>query len=292
MRVDRARRSLLLSTLAFALDAPAATPVISRASFRSSDGVRLSYLHGGRAGGRPIVFVPGWCLPADIWLAQLEAFATAAAVYALDPRGQGESDAPIEGYTADRRAADLHEFLQRLPRTAVVVAWSLAGLEALQLVHRFGTRRLAALVLVDSSVGEGPAGRGDGTAAFKQRLREDRNAALQEFAAAIFVRRPPEADIERLAEAMQRMPLDASLDLLAYPQPREHWRAVARSFRKPLLYAYTPQYAPQARLLKQARPTTVLAPFPDSGHALFVDAPERFHDELARFIDTLPRARA
>lgn len=266
--------------------------MISRASFRSSDDVRLSYVHGGRAGCRPIVFVPGWCLAADIWLAQLEAFADAAAVYALDPRGQGQSDAPIEGYTADRRAADLHEFLQRLPQPAVVVAWSLAGLEALQLAHRFGTRRLAALVLVDSSVGEGSAGRGDGTAALKQRLREDRSAALREFAAAIFLRRPPEVEIERLAESMQRMPFDASLDLLAYPQLREHWRAVARSFRRPLLYAFTPQYAPQARLLKQARPTTVLATLSDAGHALFVDAPERFHDELARFIDTLPRTRA
>lgn len=292
MRVDRARRSLLLSTLAFALDAPAATPVIGRATFRSSDGVRLSYLHGGRPAGRPIVFVPGWCLPADIWLAQLDAFAAATAVYALDPRGQGQSDAPIEGYTADRRAADLHEFLLRLPRPAVVVAWSLAGLEALQLVHRFGAARLAALVLVDSSVGEGPAGRGDGTAAFKQKLREDRSAALRDFATAIFLRRPPEAEIDRLAAAMQRMPLDASLELLAYPQPREHWRALARAFGKPLLYAYTPQYAPQARLLKQARPTTVLAPFPDAGHALFVDAPERFRDELARFFDALPRTRA
>lgn len=287
MPVDRIRRALLAAACAPAL-AATAPPVFERSVFHSSDGVRLSYLHGGLANARPIVFVPGWCMPASIWQAQLEAFAARHAVYALDPRGQGESDVPASGYTADRRAADLHEFLGRLPRPAVLVAWSLAGLESLHLVHRFGPARVAALALVDSSVGEGPAGSGEAVAAFKQRLREDRPAALREFAAAIFKRPPPLEEIERLALAMQRMPLQASLDLLAYPQPRSHWRQVARALKRPLLYAYTPQYATQARLLKQARPATVLAPFPDAGHALFVDAPERFSAVLGRFIDTRP----
>ena len=289
MRVDSTRRSILLAASALVLGAPAAATVMQRADFRTDDGVRLSYLHAGLPGGRPMVFVPGWCLPADIWQPQMAFFAGTHAVYALDPRGQGESEVPAGGYTADRRAADLHEFLQRLPRPATVVAWSLAGLESLQLVQRFGTRRIAALALVDSSVGEGPASRGDGSAAFRQRLREDRAAALNDFAAAIFRRPPSHAEVARLAEAMQRMPLDASLALLDFGLPREHWRAIARGFRRPLLYAYTPQYAPQAKLLKAARPATTLAPFEDAGHALFADAPEQFNGELTRFLASLPR---
>jgi len=110
----------------------------------------------------------------------------------------------------------------------------------------------------------------------------------REFVAAIFKRPPPEAEIIRLAVAMQRMPLAASLDLLAYPQPREHWRSVARALRRPLLFAYTPQYAVQARMLKGARPATVLVPFDEAGHALFADAPDRFDRELARFVNALP----
>jgi microsomal epoxide hydrolase len=290
MRVDRTRRALLLSALTPALAAAAAVP--ERGEFLTSDGVRLSYLQSPRPGSLPVVFVPGWCLPADLWTPQLQAFAPKHSVFALDPRGQGESDVPADGYTADRRAADLHEFLTRLPQPAVVVAWSLAGLEALQLVHRHGSRQLAALVLVDSSVGEGPAGRGDGVAAFKQRLRDDRGAALHEFAAAIFKRPPPPAEVARLAQAMQRMPLEASLALLEYPQPRAHWRAIARAFDKPLLYAYTAQYAGQAQLLKQARPATVLARFDYAGHALFADAPQRFDAVLSQFLGALPRTRS
>jgi len=292
MQVDRARRTLLLAAGALTFDVAATRPVIARDSFRTSDGVRLSFLGADRQGRRPIVFIPGWCLPADIWLPQLEALASTHAVYALDPRGQGESDVPAGGYTADRRAADIDEFLAQLPQPVILVAWSLAGLEALQLVHRSGAQRLVALALVDSSVGEGPAGRGDGVAAFRQRLLDDRGAAMHEFVAAIFKQPQPEPEVRRLAEAMQRMPLQASLDLLAYPQPREHWRASARAFGKPLLYAHTPQYAQQARLLKKARPATVLAPFPDAGHALFVDAPQRFEEALVRFVRTLSKAQA
>jgi len=287
MRVDRARRFLLVSACALAFDAPAVSPVIDRAGFRTSDGIRLSFLHAERPGARPVVFVPGWCLPADIWQRQLDYFARSHAVYALDPRGQGESEVPANGYTADRRAADLHEFLLQLPQPAVIVAWSLAGLESLQLVHRFGTGRIAALALVDSSVGEGPATR-DGSAAFRQRLGDDREAALREFASAIFRHPPPQDEIARLAVAMQRMPLEASLALLDYGLPRQHWRAIARGLRKPLLYACTPQYATQARLLKAARPATTLALFEGAGHALFADAPEQFNRELARFVDALP----
>ena len=90
-------------------------------------------------------------------------------------------------------------------------------------------------------------------------------------------------------EEIHILALDASLALLDYGLPREHWRTIARGFRKPLLYAYTPQYAPQAKLLKAARPATVLAPFSDAGHALFADQPQRFSAELARFVATLPR---
>lgn len=261
--------------------------MIERSSFRTSDAVRLSYLRGGSRGARPIVFVPGWCLPADIWRRQLEFFAHTCAVYALDPRGQGESDVPAAGYRVDRRAADLQEFLAHLPRPAVVVAWSLAGLDSLQLVYRYGSRRTAALVLVDSSVGEGPAVRSDGVDSFRRRLLEDRGAALREFAKAIYRSPPSEGEVERLVEAMQRMPLDASLQLLDYGWPREHWRAVARGLDRPLLYAYTPQYATQAKLLKAARPATVLSHFDEAGHALFADAPERFERELGGFIASI-----
>ena len=63
---------------------------------------------------------------------------------------------PSFGYTAERRATDLHDFLQPFSNV-LLIGWSLGAIESLQYVDMFGSQRLAGLVLVDSSVGEEPA---------------------------------------------------------------------------------------------------------------------------------------
>ena len=67
------------------------------------------------------------------------------------------------------------------------------------------------------------------------------------------------------------MPLAASLSIFPSKVPRSHWREIAQSFDRPLLYAITPQYAEQGKALKAARPETRIELFADAGHALFVD---------------------
>ncbi|MGC1476594.1 MAG: alpha/beta hydrolase, partial [Terriglobales bacterium] len=60
--------------------------------FKTSDGVRIHYLEAGS--GRPIVFIPGWTMPAWIWQKQIDEFSKKYHVIAVDPRSQGESDKP------------------------------------------------------------------------------------------------------------------------------------------------------------------------------------------------------
>jgi microsomal epoxide hydrolase len=81
----------------------------------------------------------------------------------------------------------------------------------------------------------------------------------------------PDAELAALTESASRLPLDASLALLAYPYPREHWRTAAHAVKVPLLYVVTPQFAAQATNLKRNRPATEIAVFEGAGHALFVD---------------------
>lgn len=266
--------------------APSPSPSLSplRRRHATRDGVRLSLLSAGAdRPGTPVLFVPGWSMPAELWLAQMARLQDTRPVSALDPRGQGESEAPAGGYGADRRAADLFEVLAGLGRPAIVVAWSLAGIELLHGLPTHKDDAIAGVMLVDSSVGEGPAGRGDGVAAFRRRLTENRAAALAEFARAIFRRPQPPERIDALVEAMTRVPLEASLEMLDWGLPRERLRAAARGLRRPLRLAITPQYREQARLHAAARPATRVEVFEDAGHALFDDAPERFAALLARF---------
>ena len=264
------------------------TGPVTSTSFQTSDGVRLRILeaHPRRPSSRlPVVaFITGWSMPASIWQAQLSTLSQRYRVAALDPRGQGQSEVPASGYTAERRARDIAEFVERYPHV-VLVGWSLGALEALEYVHRFGDRQVEALVLVDSSVGEEPA---PSPGNFLGDLRVDRTGTLQSFIRAIFRSQRPPAEQKQLLEGALRMPLEASIDLLSYPFPREHWRDIARAFKKPLMYVVTPQFAEQAQNLSRNRPGTRIEIFADAGHTLFVDEPQRFNALLDNFLGSLP----
>ena len=153
-------------------------PAPRRFEFTTADGVRLNVLEAGPAQPDPslpvIVLVPGWCMPASIWQPQLDALGQRFRTLAMDPRGQGDSDVPAAGYEAQQRASDLREVLAPLPRV-VLVGWSLAVLDALNLVHQFGDSQLAGLVLVDNSVGEPPAPKPSN---FISDLRADRSGTV------------------------------------------------------------------------------------------------------------------
>lgn len=266
-----------------------AAPLLSRHSFQTSDGVTLSVLEAGQDQAKgprlTIALVPGWSMPASLWLRQIERLGSRYHTIALDPRGQGESQVPGFGYTAERRATDLRDFLQPLSNV-LLIGWSLGAIESLHYVDMFGSQRLAGMVLVDSSVGEDPAPPSGGT--FVQRLRENRDQALNEFIHAIFSKPRPEAEIDSLVLSAKRMALEDSLALLSYPFARTHWKRIVHSFKEPLLYVVTPQFEKQALNLKKNRPRTQIEVFKTAGHALFVDEPKRFNDLVLKFAASLP----
>jgi microsomal epoxide hydrolase len=262
---------------------------VTRRSLQTSDGVVLSVLESGRehagSGKLTIALVTGWSMPASIWENQLEDLGRSYHTLAIDPRGQGASQVPADGFTAERRASDLKEFLDPLSNV-LLVGWSLGAIESLQYIHMYGAGRLAGLVLVDSSVGEEPAPPPGGT--FLQALRDDRDKTLDGFVRAIFKSARSDAEVAAMVDGAKRMSLDQSIALLSYPFPRTHWKEIAHAFTKPLLYVVTPQYAEQAANLQKNRPGTEVEVFNDAGHTLFVDDPERFNARLRRFAESLP----
>lgn len=273
------RHALTTAALTLALPSTWAQEfTLKRKTMHVSDGVALSLLYAPSPAttDTTFFFLPGWGMPASLWEDNMRALARYAPCVALDPRGQGESQAPEHGYTLQRRTADLHEALGSLKRV-VLVAWSLGVLEALHYVHTHGEAKLAALVLVDNSVGEPPAPKaGD----FVQRLRANRKATMDRFVRGLFATAQPEARIEAIKRSALKPTLEQSIALLSYPMPREHWSRIARALKAPLSYLVTPRFAQQAQSLKAARPGTRVEVFETAGHALFVDAPLRFNAVL------------
>jgi non-heme chloroperoxidase len=287
--------ALLLALALHATALHAAPAAFQSAGLATSDGVRLHVIEAGQGKpGQPVIaFVPGWSMPASIWEKQIAALSATHKVVALDPRGQGESEIPALGYATERRAEDLHDFVSRY-RPVVLVTWSLGSLEALQYVHKHGASGLRALVIVDSSVGETgapisapakPLPAPGPQLSFQDELRLDRPKAIEAFLRAMFRTPQTEETIAALRDAALRMPLESSLSMFPGNRiPRERWRATVSAFRKPLLYAVTPQYAGQAQRLKAKRPATRVEIFENAGHALFVDEPERFNAVLIDFL--------
>jgi microsomal epoxide hydrolase len=261
---------------------------ITRRSFQTSDGATLSLLEAGLEhatdSNLTIALVTGWSMPAAIWQNQFERFGRRYHTLALDPRGQGESTVPADGFTAERRATDLQEFLAPL-KNVLLIGWSLGAIESLQYVHMFGAERLAGMVLVDSSVGEEPAPAPGGS--FLQALRDERDKTLEGFVRAIFKKAISDDEVARLVGGAKRMPLESSIALLSYPFPRSHWKEIAHGFQQPLLYVVTPQFEAQAQNLRKNRPATQIEVFQDAGHTLFVDEPERFNALIGRFAESL-----
>lgn len=256
--------------------------------FRSSDGVRLHYLEAGR--GSTMVLVPGWTMPAEIWEPQIRHFARSYRVIAFDPRGQGESEIARTGYTAERRARDIAELLDRFDEPVVLIGWSLGVLDSLAYVELAGTERLSALVLVDNSIGEEPPPVTDPT--FLKRLRENRVAATERFVRGMYRTPQSEPYLRRIIARSLRVPLEASIALLSYPYPRERWKQIVYRVDRPVLYSVSARFRGQAENLKRNRPQAWIEVFPDAGHALFVDEAPRFNRLVEEFLVKEVRGKA
>src|ERR1017187_9123098 len=125
-------------------------------SFKTSDGVGIHYFEAGS--GRPIVFIPGWTMPAWIWQKQIDEFSKNYHVIAVDPRSQGESDKPPYGHLPETRARDYKELVDQLAlKQPVLVGWSMACGELIKYVEKFGADNIAGLVLVDGYLTEKPS---------------------------------------------------------------------------------------------------------------------------------------
>jgi microsomal epoxide hydrolase len=253
--------------------------------FLTSDGVRLHYLEAGPPYAHTLVFVPGWTMPAWIWMPQILSFSQRYHVVAFDPRGQGDSAAPPVGYEPVRRGRDLAELIARLDSgPVVVVAWSLGVLDTLASIRVAGDRRIAGLVLVDNSVGEEPAPPPSPPASPRRGPPTNHARAMQAFVRAMFHRPQPPAYLDRLTEAALRTPEAASRSLRAYPQPRSYWRDAVYETKVPLLYVVRPRWVAQGENLVRNRPDTEMDVFDDAGHALFVDEPARFNSVTEQFL--------
>lgn len=128
---------------------------MQRRSLTGGGGLTLSVLDSGARAGLPIVFIHGFSQSALSWKHQLEsALADRHQLVALDLRGHGESDKPLEAahYTdSGLWAEDVAALIASIGAPQVLlVGWSYGGLVVCDYLRRFGAQQVAGVAFVSA----------------------------------------------------------------------------------------------------------------------------------------------
>jgi microsomal epoxide hydrolase len=266
----------------------AQTTTTAKSGFiKTSDGVRIHYLEAGS--GRPVVFIPGWTMPAWIWQKQIDEFSQRYHVIAVDPRSQGESDKPNYGHLPETRSRDYKELVDQLGlKQPVLVGWSMACGELIKYVEQFGTDNVGGLVLVDGFLSDKPSAEMFlGISGWMNQLQQDRQKQADGFVRTMYKKPQPEDYLKRVIDASAQVPADTAV-VLIYDMlgVKDFSSGLARmKTNRPLLFMYQPESQPSADYLKSKLGDKVqLERFDGDGHALFVDDPEKFNRVLEAFL--------
>ena len=270
----------------------AATPSLfaqaKSASFKTSDGINIHYLESGS--GRPIVFIPGWTMPAWIWQKQIDEFSKKYHVVAVDPRSQGESDQPAYGHLPETRARDYKELVDHLAlKQPVLVGWSMACGELVKYAEQFGTDNVAGIVMVDGFLTDKPSPEMfAGISSWMNQLQQDRQKQAAGFVHSMYKKPQPDDYLQRVVEASVHTPADTAVTLIYNMITVTDFSTGLGKMNRPVMFVYQPESQPTADYLKLKLADKVrLERFDGDGHALFVDDPEKFNKLLEEFIKGL-----
>jgi non-heme chloroperoxidase len=282
----------LLLGLAAVIAVPPAWSESRSAVVTTADGARIHFVDAGA--GTPIVFIPGWTMPADIWRPQLDYFSRTHRAIAIDPRCHGKSSCPAEGLDSATRARDIRAVMVHLGlRSAVLVAWSQGVTEAAAFVDQFGTADIAGLVFVDGVAG------GEFDAATIGRIikslaafQSDRATATDAFVRGLYARPQPEAYVEAVKRAAASTPTSAAIAMAVGALTADHQRVLPAIDKPCLIVAPATGILDVYRAMRDKIPDAHLVAIERAGHAVFVDAPDEFNRLLSEFVAKATSARS
>src|SRR5437016_13222812 len=258
--------------------------------FKTSDVIRIHYVEAGS--GRPIVFIPGWTMPAWIWQKQIDDYSKGYHVIAVYPRSQGESDKPPYGHLPETRARDYKELVDHLGlKQPVLVGWSMGCGELMKYVEQFGTDNLGGLVLVDGLVWDKLSPEMlAALSGWMNQLQQDRQKQADGFIRSMFKKPQTEDYLKRVIDASTQVPADTAVVLIYNMIAVKDFSTGLARMNRPVLFAYQPDSQPSADYLKSKLGDKLrVERFDGDGHALFVDDPEKFNHALEEFLHSLPK---
>lgn len=289
------RRSLLMFCFAFFVAA-----AVFSAEWRHAevDGIDVAYRDSGPGGARrALLFIHGWGCDSSFWEAQLNAFSGRYRVIALDLPGFGRSGKPTgAAYTPELFARAVKAVADDSGAEEIVLVGHSMGVAAARRYFADYPDAARALVNVDGAVmffPEDPSARAamaEGLAGFARMFAEGpgQKAAVDGFIEATFLGKTPESVREVVRAAMGSIaPHVCAGSMSEFVKP-EWWTPA--SFSQPCLALYSdnPQEDPEIEdKLRGEFPNLTFAVWPDTGHFLMMEQPERFNAEVQEFLDSI-----
>jgi pimeloyl-ACP methyl ester carboxylesterase len=219
------RRTILEATLlgtAFAASgatAPVAAAQQARAPYVTArDGTKLFVQDWGS--GQPVLLLSAWTFDASSWGSQIAALnAKGFRCVAPDRRGHGRSEMPSTGYDLDTLTDDVAAVIeQRDLRDVTLVGFSMGTAEAVNYLGRYGSDRIARLVLVAPTTPFLVKTEDNPDAVPRAMIEADTAAVARDFAkwiaaneAAFFTPDTPEITRTWIREMMLSVPLPVAL---------------------------------------------------------------------------------
>ncbi|MCC8937168.1 alpha/beta hydrolase [Bradyrhizobium sp. Arg68] len=155
------------------------------------DGTKLFVQDWGA--GRPVLLLSAWTFDASTWGSQIAALNDRGfRCIAPDRRGHGRSEMPSHGYDLDTLTDDVADVLeQRDLRDVTLVGFSMGTAEAVNYLARYGSKRIALLVLVAPTTPCLVATDDNPDAIPKAMIEADLAAIARDFPAWITANEPP-----------------------------------------------------------------------------------------------------
>jgi pimeloyl-ACP methyl ester carboxylesterase len=260
----------------------------------STDGVKLAVQESGNPNGPSIILVHGLLGSGLNWDAQVQSPELRQyRIITYDLRGHGLSDKPSgpEPYhDGNRWGDDLAAVIQGSHvRKPVVVGWSLGGVVISNYLAKHGDRAIAGAVYVDGVVELAPGQIVDHPEVYRDMNSPDLKTHLdgeRTFVGLCFNHRPDADTFDRLLAnaAMASWDMQKEVPTMTVFAAEGLGKA-----RVSLLFIYGGHDALVDRRATLARaaalnPRIVSKEYADSGHAPFIEEPERFNRDLAEFV--------
>ena len=274
-------------------DSAANTAAASDVQFSSvllKTGVRLRYAYKGDSSGTPVIMLHGYT---DSWFSfssVLPLLDKKYRVYILDQRGHGDSDRPVGGYAMQQFAGDVLAFMDAMNlKQATIVGHSMGSFVA-QRVASEAPERVTKLVLVASATSLR-----NNTVRDLQRAidgLQDTAPVPETFArdfqmSTVFKSLAPEF-LQGVVKESVKLPVRVWREVMAEMLAPEA-DVQLKKIKTPTLVLWGDKEtifprSEQDLLVSELR-NAVLKVYPDTGHALHWEKPERFAKDLQEFVN-------